>query len=144
MITSLAAADVFTAWLNSETWPETFTAERPEDLQPPSEVDYYTAELRCIVLPREDAYSRKTRDPVPSGLYEIDAFLACHVDTVAAEDVYAVAHEIVSRLLDQPTVLSCGFVQEVNRVLWLPDHLQNKRIFGTVVTASIDAHHELS
>lgn len=138
MINCLDAAEVHKGWLNSISWPQSFTAEIPEDLQPPADPSYYAGALRCIVLPREDEYVRKTRDAVAGGVFDIDTFLAVHLDTMPARDVNEVAHAIVQKLIEVPAALDCGFIQGVRRVLWLPDHLQDKRIFGTVVTVTID------
>lgn len=137
MVTSLAFAEVLKAWLNSEDWVETFTAEIPVDLSPPPDAEYFTSALRCIVLPREDEYSRISRDPGLAGEYQIDAFLAAHVDHMSAVRIYNQAHAIVKKLLKTPGALTDGFTQGVRRALWLPNHLQDKRIFGTVITVEL-------
>jgi hypothetical protein len=136
---SLDFAEVTKAWLNSELWDETFVAEIPVDLQPPSDPAYYTDALRCIVLPREDEYSRPTRDPKIQGDYTIDAFFAAHVDFLPAATIYGLAHSVVSRFTEMPFAIDGGFINGVRRVIWLPATLQDKRIFGTVISIDLQA-----
>ncbi len=134
---SLAYADLLTTYLNGQSWTQTFTAERPESLEPPAEPSYYVDALRCIVIPREDEYERIDRDITVAGEYQLDAFLACHVDFLSSALVYAQAHAFVRKFLKNPQALEGGFITAVRRTLWLPTTLSDKKIFGTVVTVEL-------
>jgi hypothetical protein len=137
MDTSLSFAEVHKAYLNTETWSQAFTAEIPADLQPPADPSYYTDKIVAIVLPREDEYTRITRDIAIAGDYSIDTFLASHVDFKSPQEMYDLAHEIVKRFLKQPFAIDGGHITSVSRAIWLPNHLQSKNIFGTVITVDL-------
>lgn len=144
MLTSLDAANVHKAWLNAQVWTETFEAEIPMDtLQPPSEPGYYLDALRCVILPREDEYTRRDRDINVQCDYQIDTFLAAHAKAMTPERIYNQAHKIVLKLLQTPNALAGGFIVGVRRTIWLPDKLQGERIFGTVITVDLSCDEQM-